>query len=45
MDNKELLKFEADAGLFGEILILRDIINVRATYKETDFNLLPEEYF
>ena len=43
MDNKELLKFEADAGLFGEILIPGDIINVRATYKETDFNLPPEE--
>lgn len=43
MDNKELLKFDADAGMFGEILIPGDIINVRATYKEIDFSLPPEE--
>lgn len=43
MDNKELLRFEADAGMFGEILIPGDIINVRATYQEIDFSLPPEE--
>ena len=43
MNNKELLNFDADAGLFGEILIPGDIINVRATYQEDDLNLPPEE--